>query len=89
VNVHLKSDIVIGGKRGPIDFKRIVQLLRDGGYRGWISLKYEQQEDAYTAVPRYLEEMRAALNASLAGRGNFAGLALHDFEAIQTRARTE
>lgn len=61
VNVHLKSDIVMGGKRGPIDFKRIAQILRDGGYRGWVALKYEQQEDPYVAVPRYLEEMRSAL----------------------------
>lgn len=60
-NVHLKSDIVMGGKRGPIDYKRLVNILRDGGYRGWVALKYEQQEDPYTAVPRFLDEMRAAL----------------------------
>jgi sugar phosphate isomerase/epimerase len=60
-NVHLKSDVVLAGKRGPIDYQRITQILRDGGYRGWVGLKYEQQEDPYVAVPRYLEEMRAAL----------------------------
>ncbi|MBK5299147.1 MAG: sugar phosphate isomerase/epimerase, partial [Vicinamibacteria bacterium] len=31
--------------------------LRDAGYRGWVSLEYEEEEDAKTAVPRLLKEL--------------------------------
>ncbi len=41
------------------DLKRFTQLLRDGGYQGWVALEYEAKEDSAVAVPRYLAEMKA------------------------------
>ena len=46
--------------RQAADFKKFARLLRDGGYQGWIALEYEGKEDPATAVPRHLDEMRAA-----------------------------
>ncbi len=42
----------------PSDLKRFSQLLRDGGYQGWVALEYEAKEDSAIAVPRYLRELR-------------------------------
>ena len=43
-----------------IDYPRVAAILRKAGYRGYISLEYEGKEDASTAVPRSLTELRKA-----------------------------
>ena len=58
VNVQFKTEILIGGQRVAADFGRLTQLLRDGGYQGWVALEYEAKEDPATAVPRLLAEMK-------------------------------
>jgi len=50
-----------GGERQEADFGRLVQMLKDGGYRGYVTLEYEAAEAPLTAVPRYLERLRALL----------------------------
>ncbi len=61
LNVQFKVELH-GDKPGttkPADMKRFTQLLRDGGYQGWVALEYEAKEDSAVAVPRYLAEMKA------------------------------
>jgi sugar phosphate isomerase/epimerase len=58
VNVQFKTEVHAGTGRKPADFKRFTQLLRDGGYQGWVALEYEGKESPATAVPRHLDEMR-------------------------------
>jgi len=41
-----------------IDYDRIAAMLRDAGYRGWISLEFEGREDAASGVPKSLELLR-------------------------------
>ena len=61
VNVQFKTELQpAGGARQAADFKRLARLLREGGYQGWVALEYEGKEDPANAVPRHLEEMRAA-----------------------------
>ncbi len=43
-----------------IDYDRVAAILRKAGYRGWLSLEFEGQEDPATAVPRSLELLRRA-----------------------------
>jgi sugar phosphate isomerase/epimerase len=62
VNVQVKVEM----KRGanpvePADFKRLAQILRDANYQGFVALEYEAKEDPWTAVPRHIEALRAAL----------------------------
>lgn len=54
VTTHVK--VSIGGK--PADFKRIIGILQDSGYRGYFSLEYEEREDPRTAVPRTMKILR-------------------------------
>ncbi len=61
VNVQLKSEIQPrGAKKEMSDIPRLVKLLKAAGYRGYVALEYEAEEDPWTAVPRLLEQMRAA-----------------------------
>src|SRR5262249_17283793 len=41
-----------------LNYARIAELLRRHGYRGWISLEFEGNEDAGTGVPKSLELLR-------------------------------
>ena len=41
-----------------LDYARIAAILREHGYRGWISLEFEGNEDAETGVPKSLALLR-------------------------------
>lgn len=47
-----------GDRREPSDWDRIVKMLADGGYRGYMALEYEADEDPFVAVPRHLAALR-------------------------------
>lgn len=57
INVQFKVHDV-GGYKREADFGRLTQLLRDGGYQGWVALEYEAEEDPLVAVPRHLRQMQ-------------------------------
>jgi sugar phosphate isomerase/epimerase len=64
VNVQLKVEIhAAGGGKKPADLKRFTQLLRNGGYQGWVALEYEASEDSSVAVPRLLKELKTLFAA--------------------------
>jgi sugar phosphate isomerase/epimerase len=42
----------------PVDFDRVWRLFAQGGYKGYMSLEYEGEEDAMTAVPKLVAEIR-------------------------------
>jgi len=45
----------------PVDYTRVRDILSAAGYEGYLSIEYEEKEDAATAVPRFVEDLRAAL----------------------------
>lgn len=60
VNAQLKIDIPRNGVKEPADFKRIVDILGEANYRGYLVLEYEAN-DPYNEVPKYLDQLRAAI----------------------------
>lgn len=44
-----------------LDYDRIVKILKDVNYRGYISLEFEGKEDPFTAVPKSIAMLRKAL----------------------------
>jgi sugar phosphate isomerase/epimerase len=59
VTVQLKTEIQRAGqKKEDADLRRLLGLLRDAGYRGYVALEYEADEDPKTAVPRHIEALR-------------------------------
>ena len=47
-------------KKEPVDMPRLAKILREAGYRGYIVLEYEEEEDPREVCPKFLAEMRAA-----------------------------
>ncbi|MEX0727602.1 MAG: sugar phosphate isomerase/epimerase family protein [Planctomycetaceae bacterium] len=59
VNAQLKVEVTPEGQpKQPADLKRMVGILKDAGYRGYLVLEYEAQEEPHEAIPRYLDELR-------------------------------
>lgn len=58
VNSQYKVNIRDDGGREKSDWDRITKMFADAGYKGYISLEYEAEEDPFTAVPRHLKTMR-------------------------------
>jgi len=58
-NVQVKAEMTDdAGKRIPQDWERVVAMIANGGYRGYLALEYEAAEPAPEAVPRLLDRLR-------------------------------
>jgi len=58
-NVQLKTLIRDqAGKRIESDWDRILRMLAQAGYRGYLALEYEDKEPPETAVPRLIAKLR-------------------------------
>lgn len=63
VNVQIKVEMQAAGQpKQAADFARLVELLREGHYQGFVALEYEAAEDPWKAVPRHLDALRVLLN---------------------------
>jgi sugar phosphate isomerase/epimerase len=63
VNVQVKTEIRRKGKtKEPADLARVISILREAKYSGYVVLEYNASEDARTAVPRYVKELRALIS---------------------------
>lgn len=58
VNAQIKVAMHPNGNKEPADFARILDILRDAGYRGYIVLEYEEDEDPFEAIPRHMDELK-------------------------------
>jgi sugar phosphate isomerase/epimerase len=59
VTVQVKTEIHRKGeKKEDADLRRIVAILRQAQYRGYVALEYEAAEDPRTAVPRHIKTLR-------------------------------
>jgi sugar phosphate isomerase/epimerase len=63
INVQVKVTIHPAGKPDePSDFKRLAQILKTSGYRGYIVLEFEGRGDPRTECPKYIDQIRAAFD---------------------------
>lgn len=59
VNAQVKSEIQRRGqKKEPADLTQIVKMLREVNYQGYVALEYEGSEDAWSAVPPLLRQLK-------------------------------
>jgi sugar phosphate isomerase/epimerase len=61
VNVQVKTEISRKGKKEEADLARVVGLLRDARYSGYVVLEYEAEEDPMKAVPRHIKTLRGLI----------------------------
>jgi sugar phosphate isomerase/epimerase len=65
VNVQIKVEIQPRGKsKEPADLPRLLGMLRDAGYQGYVVLEYEAAEDPWTAVPEALRKLRELIKSA-------------------------
>ena len=57
---HKVSMRTLEGQR-PVDVERVVSVLRGAGYRGYLNLEFEEDEDPKVGVPRVIADMKRAL----------------------------
>jgi sugar phosphate isomerase/epimerase len=83
VNVQLKAEIRPAGAKAnsPADLPRLVRILRDASYQGWVALEYESKETPWKAVPPLLTELRKMLSTPAAEHGT-PGTALFDGKTL-------
>jgi sugar phosphate isomerase/epimerase len=59
VNAQFKASINFeDGRHEPCDWERVMKMFAATGYKGYVSLEYEDVEPAETAVPKYLVKLR-------------------------------
>ena len=63
VNVQMKAEIQRRGqKQEQADLPRLVKILREANYQGYVALEYESEEDPWKAVPGLLKRMKDLFN---------------------------
>ncbi|MDZ4860380.1 MAG: sugar phosphate isomerase/epimerase family protein [Candidatus Hydrogenedentes bacterium] len=58
VNAQIKVSVQPNGKKEPADFARVARILQDAGYRGYLVLEYEDDENPKEAIPRHIDTLR-------------------------------
>jgi sugar phosphate isomerase/epimerase len=62
INAQIKTDIAPNNQKQEADLDRIVKILQDSGYRGYVVLEYEGAADPITAIPKTLDRLRQILH---------------------------
>ena len=63
INVQIKVGIVRNGKKEPADLERVVGILKDANYSGYVVLEYEEKEEPKEAIPGYIAQLRKLITA--------------------------
>jgi len=59
MNTQVKVSISPAGKKKePSDFARVIRILRQANYRGYLVLEYEEEDEPRTAIPPLLKKLR-------------------------------
>ena len=49
-------------KKEEADIPRIIKIMKDANYRGYIVLEYEENDDPRKAIPGYIKKLRDAIH---------------------------
>lgn len=58
VNAQIKVAIHPNGGTEETDLARVIQILKDAGYSGWVALEYEEKADPLTEIPKWLDRLK-------------------------------
>ena len=61
INAQIKPYMRPNGKKEEPDVKRILGILQDAGYRGWLVMEYEGGGDPREETARWIDKLRAAM----------------------------
>jgi sugar phosphate isomerase/epimerase len=58
VNAQLKVEMFPNGQREPADLERVLRILSDSGYSGWVALEYEAADPPLEAIPKWIDQLK-------------------------------
>jgi sugar phosphate isomerase/epimerase len=61
VNAQLKVEMFPNGVKEWTDIPRVLRILVDSGYSGWVALEYEANEPPLQAIPEWIEKLKSGL----------------------------
>jgi sugar phosphate isomerase/epimerase len=61
VTWQIKENVWINGKETPVDLQRLLSIIKNGGYRGYLPVETLGAGDPFEKVPKLLEGIRKAL----------------------------
>lgn len=62
-NVHFKEQVHVAHQSQPADWSRILKILGNAGYQGYLALEYESTGDPLVAVPKLISRMRDTIRS--------------------------
>ena len=62
VNAQIKVEMFPNGERELADLDRIVKILTNSNYSGWLALEYEAAENPLEAIPGWISKIKNSLN---------------------------
>ena len=91
VNVQIKTEVRASGAKEnqPADLARLIGILREASYQGWVALEYEAKEDPWTAVPKALDDLRRLMSSPAAAKSAEAWMPLFDGKTLKGWKITE
>lgn len=84
VNVQVKTEMKRGDAKvaEPADLPRLVKILREAHYQGWVALEYEAKDDPWKAVPPLLAQLGDLLAGGKPAAPAVAWIPLFDGKAM-------
>jgi sugar phosphate isomerase/epimerase len=65
VNVQIKTEVQPAGKSAAhADLKRVIEILRDAHYQGYVALEFEENADPWKTIPGVLEELHHLIHGT-------------------------
>ncbi len=58
VACHAKVEVPGDGGKKKADLPKIVDSLREAGYKGYLTIEYESEEEPMTAIPKFVHELQ-------------------------------
>ena len=59
---QVKTEIAPGGKKEEADLARLIKMLKDANFHGFVAAEYEASEDPKVAVPRHVRNCGSSLD---------------------------
>lgn len=61
VNAQLKVEMFSGGKKEWTDIQRVLRILANSGYSGFVALEYEASDPPLEAIPQWVAKLQTSL----------------------------
>lgn len=55
---QVKTEVFPNNKKEDADLAKVVKILKDANFHGYVALEYEAKDDPKVAVPKYVKELR-------------------------------